>query len=98
MLLDLAGHTVGSMGLWLNLDSGPVLLTGDAAWVVDNYRDLSLPITWHIFDVRRYWRRLIAIRRTQESAPELLIFPGHDLGPVRGARREGIALAPWPRP
>jgi glyoxylase-like metal-dependent hydrolase (beta-lactamase superfamily II) len=31
MLLDLSGHTEGSLGLWANLDSGPVLLAGDAS-------------------------------------------------------------------
>lgn len=32
VVVDLAGHTPGSVGVLLNTDNGPVLLAGDAAW------------------------------------------------------------------
>lgn len=96
-LVDLSGHTAGNMGLWANLDGGPVLLTGDAAWVLDNYEDLALPLKSHIYDLNAYWRRLYELRDMQEAVPRLVIFPGHDLTPLKLHPRDDVSLAPFPR-
>jgi len=44
VVVDLAGHTPGSVGLLLNTSAGPVLLAGDAAWhtyQIDDIRQKS---------------------------------------------------------
>lgn len=96
-LVDFSGHTPGSLGLWVNLDEGPVLLAGDATWLLDNHQDLALPLKTHIFDLQKYWRRLFAMRAMQEAAPQLVIFPGHDLGSLKLQPRRDVTLAPFPR-
>lgn len=97
ILVDLSGHTPGSLGLWANLDEGPVLLAGDATWILDNHQDLALPLKIHIVDLEKYWRRLFAMRAMQEAVPQLVIFPGHDLGPLKLQPRREVILAPVPR-
>lgn len=97
MVVDLSGHTAGSVGLWLNLAEGPVLLAGDASWILDNHEDLALPIKGHIFDLDDYWRRLYQLRDAQEAAPRLVIFPGHDLAPLKLRPRADVELVPFPR-
>jgi len=52
VLLDMSGHTPGTLGVWLNMDEGPVLLTGGAAAVWDNYNDLALPAKPHVDDLK----------------------------------------------
>lgn len=95
VLLDLSGHTPGNMGAWVNLDSGPVLFAGDATWILDNHQDLALPMKSHIFDLDAYWRRLYQLRAMQEAIPQLVIFPGHDLQPLKLQPREDVTLAPF---
>jgi N-acyl homoserine lactone hydrolase len=95
VLLELTGHTAGNMGAWINLDSGPVVLTGDASWILDNHQDLALPIKGHIFDLDRYWRRLYELRAAQEALPQLVIYPGHDLLPLKLQPRDDVSLAPF---
>jgi glyoxylase-like metal-dependent hydrolase (beta-lactamase superfamily II) len=96
-LLDLSGHTAGNMGLWINLDSGPIVLTGDASWILDNHQDLALPLTQHIFDLKSYWRRLYQLQEAQKALQSLVIFPGHDLTPLKLQPRPDVTLAPYPR-
>lgn len=96
-LLDLSGHTAGNMGAWINLDSGPVLLAGDASWILDNHQDLALPLKRDIFDLRLYWRRLFQLQEAQKALDKLVIFPGHDLTPLRLQPRPDVTLAPYPR-
>jgi N-acyl homoserine lactone hydrolase len=96
VLVDLAGHTAGSMGLWVNLKSGPVLLAGDASWVMDNHRDMALPVKLHIHSVEQYWRRLFQMRAAQEAIPELVIFPGHDLAPLQLQPRPDVSQDAYP--
>lgn len=97
VLLDLSGHTAGSLGAWLNLEEGPALLTGDASWILDNHEDLALPIKGHIHDLKSYWRRLYQIRDAQEAARQLVVLPGHDLAPLKIRPRADVSLAPFPR-
>lgn len=96
-LVDMAGHTAGNMGLWVNLDSGPVLLAGDASWILDNHQDFALPIEAHIYDIRQYWRRLYMMRAMQNAIPRLVIYPGHDIRPVEYQPRPDIEIVPFPR-
>lgn len=94
-LVDLPGHTPGNMGAWLNLDGGPVLLAGGAAWVIDNYMDLALPVRRGIADLNAYWRSLHIIRAMQEAVPRLVVFPGHDLAPRTLSQRDDLPLVPF---
>lgn len=95
-LIDLPGHTPGSIGAWVNLDGGPVLLAGDASWIVDNHMDLALPAARAIGDLDAYGRSLHAMRAMQEAVPRLVIFPGHDLTPRVLSGRPDLPLAVFP--
>ena len=90
------GHTAGSIGAWLNLDGGPALLAGDAAWVVDNYMDMALPIDRGMSDPRAYRRSLETIRAMQEALPRLVVFPGHDLTSRKLSDRDDLPLVTPP--
>ena len=92
-LVALPGHTPGSMGAWVNLDGGPVLLAGDAAWVVDNYMDLALPEERAMQDPVAYRHSLEVIRAMQDAVPRLVVFPGHDLTPRKLSNRDDLPLA-----
>lgn len=92
-LVDLSGHSPGTLGLWVSLDDGPVLLAGDASWVLDNHQDLALPAESEIFDLTRYWRRLYEMKYMQEALPRLVIFPGYDLAPLTLQPRADISSA-----
>jgi len=78
-LVSLPGRTPGNVGLWANLDEGPVLLTGGATYVVDNYLDRALPVKGKLKDLEDYWRSLHIIRTMRKSMPRLQIFAGSDL-------------------
>lgn len=95
-LVELAGHTRGSMGAWINLDGGPALLAGDAALVIDNYFDRALPVEKMVEDLPEFWRSIHRMRAMQEAIPRLVIFPGHDLSPRTLAPRDDMPLAPFP--
>ncbi|MBI3551064.1 MAG: N-acyl homoserine lactonase family protein [Elusimicrobia bacterium] len=97
VLVDLSGHTAGSMGAWVNLDSGAVLLAGDATWLLDNHQDLAIPKETFIADLSSYWRRLYEMRSMQEAVTNLVIYPGHDLDVLGLQARSDVSLAPAPR-
>ncbi|MBI5200959.1 MAG: MBL fold metallo-hydrolase [Elusimicrobia bacterium] len=92
VIAAMPGHTAGSIGAWVNLDGGPVLLAGDAAWVVDNYMDLALPIDRGMSDPKAYRRSLETIRAMQEALPRLVVFPGHDLTSRKLSDRDDLPL------
>lgn len=92
-LVDLEGGAAGGAGLWLNLDSGPVLLTGPAAFVWDNVYDDALPDRRFVVDVSSFAWNARAMRLAQESVPRLVILPAHDLAPLKLSPRPDITLA-----
>jgi glyoxylase-like metal-dependent hydrolase (beta-lactamase superfamily II) len=91
-LVSLPGRTPGNMGAWLNLDRGPVLLTGGAAYVVDNYLDLALPVRGFFTDLEDFWRSLHIISRMRKDVPQLIAVPGNDLTPLRILPRPDIVM------
>jgi glyoxylase-like metal-dependent hydrolase (beta-lactamase superfamily II) len=97
LLVDLSGFAAGGVGLWVSLDSGPVLLAGDASWVLDNHQDLALPRAAYVVDLLRYWRRLYQMQEAQHAVERLVIFPGHDLMPLRLQPRPDVSAVPFPR-
>lgn len=79
VLVDLAGHTPGSVGVLLATDDGPVLLVGDAAWhglQVDNLRQRS-GFLGCLVDVDREetWRTLHRLHVLPSTIP---VVPAHD--------------------
>ena len=94
ILVDLDGGAAGGMGLWLNLDSGPVLLTGPAAFVYDNVFDDALPDRRFVVDVSSFAWNTRAMRLAAEAVPRLLIVPAHDLSTLKLAPRPDVTLAP----
>ena len=84
----------GNLGLWANLDSGPVLLAGDASWVMDNFQDRALPLPQTMMDSKQYWRTLNMIHQMQQAVPQLVVFPGHDLLPLKLQPKPDIVLEP----
>ena len=94
ILLDLAGHSPGGLGMWINLDSGPALLAGDASGILDNHQDLALPAPQTISDPAQYWRTLNMLNRLSKELPQLVVFPGHDLMPLQLQPRPDIHLMP----
>lgn len=91
-LVSLPGRSPGTIGVWANLDGGPALLAGGAAFVVDNVLDLALPVKDAIHDLEDYWRTLHVLKRMRESVPRLVIVPGHDLTPLKLALRKDIPI------
>jgi len=91
-LVSLPGRTPGNFGVWVNLDEGPVLLTGGATYVVDNYLDRALPVKGKLVDLEDYWRSLHIIRAMRQSMPRLQIFAGSDLSSLAVPRRSDLTL------
>ena len=94
VLLDLEGGVAGGMGLWVNLDSGPVLLTGPAAFVYDNIYDSALPDRRFVVDVSSFAWNTRAMRLAQEAVPRLVIVPAHDLSTLKLSPRPDLTLVP----
>ena len=91
-LISLPGRTPGNIGFWINLDEGPVLLTGGAAYVVDNYLDRTLPVKGKLTDLEEYWRSLHLIGAMRKSMPRLQIFAGSDLSSLAVPLRDDLLL------
>jgi N-acyl homoserine lactone hydrolase len=87
-LVDSPGHTAGHRSLWVELDSGPVLLAGDAADLQENLdREIAPGILWQ----DRVDLALDSIRQLKALARGAELWPNHDLGHWERLRRRG-----WP--
>ena len=76
-----------------NLDSGPVLLTGPAAFVYDNVFDSALPDRKFVVDISSFAWNARAMRLAAEAVPRLVIVPAHDLSTLKLSPRPDV-LAP----
>lgn len=94
ILIDLDGGAAGGMGAWINLDSGPILLTGPGAFVYDNIFDAALPDKKFVVDLSSFAWNTRAMRLVSEAAPRLVILPAHDLSTLALAPRPDIRLVP----
>lgn len=94
ILVDLEGGVAGGMGLWVNLDSGPLLLAGPAAFVYDNIYDSALPDRRFVVDVSSFAWNTRAMRLAQDAVPRLVIAPSHDLSTLKLSPRPDILLVP----
>jgi N-acyl homoserine lactone hydrolase len=81
LLLSTPGHTPGHQSLLVTTGSGKrVLLTGDAAWVRENYlwpapKSLLVRLAEESSEA---WASTLAIHDFAERNPDVLIIPGHD--------------------
>lgn len=94
VLLDLEGGAAGGMGVWVNMDSGSMLLTGPAAFVYDNIFDAALPDDKFVVDLSSFAWNARAMRLAQEAVPRLVILPAHDLSTLKLSPRPDIELVP----
>ena len=94
ILVDLDGGAAGGLGAWLNLDSGPVLLTGPGAFVYDNVFDSALPDPKFVVDVSSFAWNARAMRQAIEAVPRLVIVPAHDLSTLKLSPRPDVTLVP----
>lgn len=92
VLISLPGRTPGTLGLWVNLDEGPILMTGSATYVLDNYLDLALPVQGRFDDLEEYWRSLYCIKAAMRGVPRLTVVPGNDLSPLRLSGRKDVPI------
>lgn len=92
VVVDLEGGVAGGIGLWINLDSGPALLAGPAAFVYDNIYDSALPDRRFVVDVSSFAWNARAMRLAQEAVPRLVIVPAHDLSTLKLSPRPDISL------
>ncbi len=94
ILIDLDGGAAGGMGAWVNLDSGPLLLTGPAAFVYDNIFDAALPDKKFVVDISSFMWNARAMKLAAEAAPLLVILPAHDLSTLKLSPRPDVAFVP----
>jgi hypothetical protein len=94
ILIDLDGGAAGGMGAWVNMDFGPILLTGPAAFVYDNIFDSALPDTKFVADLSSFAWNARAMRLAAEAAPQLVILPAHDLSTLKLSPRPDVELVP----
>ena len=94
ILVDLDGGAAGGLGAWLNLDSGPVLLAGPAAFVYDNVFDSALPDKKFVVDVSSFAWNARAMRLAVEAVPRLVIVPAHDLSTLKLSPRPDVTFSP----
>jgi N-acyl homoserine lactone hydrolase len=89
-LLSSPGHTVGHRSLWVELESGPVLLAGDAADLQENLdQEVAPGLLWE----GREDLALASIRRLKDlaRAERAELWPNHDLAHWQRLRQRG-----WP--
>ncbi|MFD3510072.1 MBL fold metallo-hydrolase [Nocardia sp. NPDC058666] len=83
-IVDLAGHTPGSVGILLAVDDGThVLLAGDAVWStlqIDLVRETA-PLVGELFDADRD-KAFETIHRLHALPPDIEVIPGHDRAAV----------------
>lgn len=83
VLVGLAGHTPGSLGLFLTVDSGAVyFLIGDAAWTVAALK-AAAPKFWAAGslvdgDAAQTQRVVIQLQQLMQADPQLRLLPAHD--------------------
>jgi glyoxylase-like metal-dependent hydrolase (beta-lactamase superfamily II) len=90
VLVDLHGHTAGSQGMVVRAPRGPVLLTGDAAWIHKSWRYAARPISAD--DMDAWWDQIWRIRKLAQLVPSLLVVAGHDLSTLLNLSRDDLVV------
>jgi glyoxylase-like metal-dependent hydrolase (beta-lactamase superfamily II) len=92
-LIPLPGHTLGSIGMIVRLQDGPVLLAGDAAPVEESWRFAAMPFTAE--DEDRWWETIWRIKRFVQLVPDALLLGGHDSRSSRVEGRQTVIYHPF---
>jgi len=90
ILVDLHGHTNGSQGMVLRAPAGPILLTGDAAWVDESWVYAGTPISAD--DMDAWWDQIWRIKKLAQVVPQLLVVAGHDVSRVARQNRSDVVV------
>ncbi len=81
ILVPIEGHTVGQMGLLVNLPDGKrFFFIGDAAWISENYlyiKPPSLIARTILASFRKFKETLQLIKSFHEENPDVTIVPSH---------------------
>ena len=96
LLLDASGTTPGTMALLVRLPHRPLLLAGDLAPVEETVHYAARLAS--VYDMERWWDHIWRLKRFKDLVPELIVFPGHDVGPVRAAGAKEIIIHPYKPP
>lgn len=93
VLIEAPGHTPGSLMVLLNLESQPILLTGDAVYFKQNY-EIPAP-KGNLFlhkadsDATRAMQVIERVRAISEEHPDVLLLLSHDV-----AQFSSLKIAP----
>jgi len=85
VLVPLAGHTAGQVGMFLTLSSGRrYFFTGDTTWTLEGLqkpadRSWALRQMVHVdHDVRLNQRAIVQVHQLMQRFPQLIVVPAHD--------------------
>ena len=95
VLVDLHGHSAGSQGVVVRTESGPVLLTGDAAPAEDSWRYAARPA--YAFDPHAWWEQAWRIKKFVDLVPTATVIAGHDLRALARTRNSAIEVHSFER-
>lgn len=94
LVVSTPGHTPGHVSVLVNLEAGPVLLAGDAAWTELNLRTATIGLPFVSSDGEAARAALGQLLRLRDDHPHFTIVPGHDLAPLRRLHRGDVVLHP----
>ncbi|MBC7263531.1 MAG: N-acyl homoserine lactonase family protein [Chloroflexi bacterium] len=93
VLVPTYGHTRGHQSLLLDLDSGLVLLAGDAVYCAENYtKPAAQPMADH---GTAGWQSVVNIRGLWRAHPDILILPAHDALSLQNPRPDILVGPQW---
>ncbi len=79
--IDLTGHAIGQLGIFVSLESGKkVLLCADAVWTSQTYEELLFPhkiTNLLIEDGTAYKKNINMLHQLSKKSPEIDILPTH---------------------
>ncbi len=76
-LIDVAGHSAGSIAVLVRAAPRPILIAGDLVAVASGLRDPAAPAA--AWNVERQWESLWRLKKLMQLVPDLIVLPGHDL-------------------
>jgi len=84
VLLDVAGHTIGDMAVFVCAPGGPMLLSDDTVALMSDLDNMyAMPGQ---YDRKEYLRHLAMIKGFKVNVPGLRIFPSHQIMGVKNQK------------
>jgi len=93
LLIDAAGATAGGLAVLVRLPAAPVMLCGNLAWTVEQYRYARLPGL--LADRDAWWEKVWRLKKFKELVPELAVLPDHDWAAIEAAKTKDMVLHPF---